>query len=102
LTGLHPSVSLIYHELGPIVAEIERRDSLSSSAQVPRLSHPKDVYVKEVEFSRNAAAEAPPAPPPAKDAPRKGYTEEAEPPLTTSVERVYIRDAETMEANLCG
>ncbi len=49
--------SLVYNELGPIVAEIERRDS-SFIILLKYLSSriPKDVYVKQVDFTRSDAA----------------------------------------------
>ncbi len=56
--------SLVYNELGPIVAEIERRDS-SFIILMKYLSSriPKDVYVKQIDFTRSDAALPAPAPP---------------------------------------
>ena len=98
--------SLVYNELGPIVAEIERRDS-SFVILLKYLASriPKEVYIKEVAFSRQEAAPpapvAPPAPPtpgtppaPAKDAksPEVGNN--------VQLKGLIFGDAETMEATL--
>jgi len=87
--------SLVYNELGPIVAEIERRDS-SFIILLKYLASriPKEVYVKEVEFVK----EPPPAPAPAKDA-------KAPPPPQDSGNNVTLRglifgEPEAMEATL--
>jgi len=87
--------SLVYNELGPIVAEIERRDS-SFIILLKYLASriPKEVYVKEVEFVK----EPPPAPAPAKDA-------KASPPPQDSGNNVTLRglifgEPEAMEATL--
>ena len=83
--------SLVYNELGPIVAEIERRDS-SFIILLKYLASriPKEVYVKEVEFSRqDAAAETP-----AKDA------KKVEPGNNVQLKGLIFGDPETMEATL--
>jgi len=92
--------SLIYNELGPIVAEIERRDS-SFIILLKYLASriPKDVYVKEVQFERlDTALVAPPAPAtPAKDA------KEAKAPdagNNVQLRALIFGDPETMEATL--
>jgi hypothetical protein len=90
--------SLIYHELGPIVAEIERRDS-SFIVLLKYLASriPSDVYLREVEFNKNLPQE-PPAPPPGpgKEAPKKP----PEAGNNVQVKGYIFGDAETMEATL--
>jgi type IV pilus assembly protein PilM len=98
--------SLIYNELGPIVAEIERRDS-SFIILLKYLASriPKDVYLKEIEFNRNTPADAPPASsaappassaaPPAKDAQKKPESQN-----NVQVKGYIFGDAETREATL--
>ncbi len=83
--------SLVYYELGPIVAEIERRDaSLIILLKYLASRIPKDVYVKEVEFSRSEAAEAP-----SKDVQKK-----PEAGNNVQVRGYVFGDPETMEATL--
>jgi hypothetical protein len=92
--------SLVYNELGPIVAEIERRDS-SFIILLKYLASriPKDVYVKEVEFSR---PETVPVAPPAPAAPAKDAKEVKAPEAGNNVQLkgLIFGDAETMEATL--
>ena len=92
--------SLVYNELGPIVAEIERRDS-SFIILLKYLASriPKDVYVKEVEFSRPETA---PVAPPAPAAPAKDAKEVKAPEAGNNVQLkgLIFGDAETMEATL--
>ena len=91
--------SLVYNELGPIVAEIERRDS-SFIILLKYLASriPKEVYLKEVEFSRPEAVPAAPAPAaPAKDAKETKVPEVAN---NVQLKGLIFGDVETMEATL--
>jgi type IV pilus assembly protein PilM len=83
--------SLVYNELGPVVAEIERRDS-SFIILLKYLASriPRDVYLKEVEFSRQDTAPVAPA--------KDGKAPEA--PNNVQLKGLIIGDAETMEATL--
>jgi type IV pilus assembly protein PilM len=92
--------SLIYNELGPIVAEIERRDS-SFIILLKYLASriPKDVYVKEVQFSRQDTAPAAPGTPATPPAPAKD-AKPAEVPNNVQLKGLIFGDAETMEATL--
>ncbi len=91
--------SLVYNELGPIVAEIERRDS-SFVILLKYLASriPKEVYMKEVDFSRQDAAPAAPATPAAPAAPAAAKA----PEIVNNVQLkgLIFGDPETMEATL--
>ena len=103
--------SLVYNELGPIVAEIERRDSsfiILMKYLASRL--PKEVYMKEVSYARQdaapAAAPTPPAPvtPPQTNgqipAPPKDAKAPEAPVNNVQVKGLIFGDVETMEATL--
>ena len=83
--------SLVHNELGPIIAEIERRDS-SFIVLLKYLASriPKDVYVREVEFSRQEMVPVAPA--------KDGKASEAA--NNVQLKGLIIGDAETMEATL--
>jgi Tfp pilus assembly PilM family ATPase len=83
--------SLVYNELGPIVAEIERRDS-SFIILLKYLASriPKEVYVKEVDFSRQDAVPDAPA--------RDG--KKAEPANNVQLKGIIFGDVEATEATL--
>ncbi len=88
--------SLVYNELGPIVAEIERRDSsLVILLKYLASRIPKEVYIREVGFTRQDSAPAAPTAP-TKDA----KVPEAGAGNNVQLKGMIFGDAETMEATL--
>jgi Tfp pilus assembly PilM family ATPase len=97
--------SLVYNELGPIVAEIERRDSsLVILLKYLASRIPKEVYMKEVGFSRQEAAPVSPAAPaaPAPAAPVAPAKDAKPPEVANNVQLkgLIFGEPEAMEATL--